>query len=69
MTYNTKKNPVKYILALPTWGQEYRRSEIEPIEKVNFDLGHPVLFMPCNVQKKLQWFPTVISKWFLWLKW
>ena len=40
---NLKKFIVlKRILALPTWGQECLRSETELIEKVNFDLGHPV---------------------------
>ena len=34
--------PLKHILALPTWGQKCLVSEIEQIEKVNFDLGHPV---------------------------
>ena len=41
---NSHKNPppLKHILALPTLGQECLRSETELIEKVNFDLGHPV---------------------------
>ena len=30
-------------MALPTWGQKCLVSEIEQIEKVNFDLGHPVI--------------------------
>ena len=38
-----KPPPLKHILALPTWSQECLRSETELIEKVNFDLGHPVL--------------------------
>ena len=29
-------------MALPSLGQECLRSETELIEKVNFDLGHPV---------------------------
>ena len=37
-----KPPPLKHILALPTLGQECLRSETELIEKVNFDLGHPV---------------------------
>ena len=37
-----KPPPLKHILALPTWGQECLRLETELIEKVNFDLGHPV---------------------------
>ena len=42
--YNFLKKPpsLKHILALPTWGQKCLVSEIEQIEKVNFDLGHPV---------------------------
>ena len=37
-----KKNlHLSHILALPTWGQKCLVSEIEQIEKVNFDLGHP----------------------------
>ena len=38
-----KPPPLKHILALPTWSQKCLVSEIEQIEKVNFDLGHPVL--------------------------
>ena len=37
-----KPPPLKHILALTTWGQERPRSGTELIEKVNFDLGHPV---------------------------
>ena len=43
MNFYHKKPPLlKHILALLTWGQECLRSETERIEKVNFDLGHPV---------------------------
>ena len=38
-----KKLPfLKHILALPTWGQKSLISELQPFEKGNFDLGHPV---------------------------
>ena len=40
--FQKKPPPLKHILALPTWGQKCLVSEIEQIEKVNFDLGHPV---------------------------
>ena len=51
-----KPPPLKHILALPTLGQECLRSETELIEKVNFDLGHPV-FMK-NVFQKKRLFPA-----------
>ena len=41
--FSIKTPPLKHILALPTWGQKRLVSEIEKIEKVNFDLGHPVV--------------------------
>ena len=39
-----KKNlpPLKHILALSTWGQKSFVSELQPFEKGNFDLSHPV---------------------------
>ena len=40
--FSQKPPPLKHILALPTLGQECLRSGTELIEKVNFDLGHPV---------------------------
>ena len=46
--YNFSKKklpPLKHILALPTWGQKCLVSEIEQIEKANFDLGHPVAIL------------------------
>ena len=47
---NSHKNPLplKHILALPTWGPESLRSDTELIEKVNFDLGHPVVRFDVN---------------------
>ena len=44
MNFYHKKPPLlKHILALLTWGQECLHLDTELIEKVNFDLGHPVL--------------------------
>ena len=40
--FKKKPPPLKHILALPIWGQKCLVSEKEQIEKVNFDLGHPV---------------------------
>ena len=33
----------KHILALPTCGQKFILSELQPFEIANFDLGHPVV--------------------------
>ena len=46
-----KLPPLKPILALPTWGQKCFKSEAEPFEIPDFDLGHPVLSNPSNIQK------------------
>ena len=35
--------PPEHILALPIWGQKSLVSELQPFEKGNFDLGHPVI--------------------------
>ena len=43
-----KLPPLKPILALPTWGQEWILSEIWALKKGNFDLRHPVLDIQCN---------------------
>ena len=48
-----KPPPLKHILALPTLGQECLRSETELIEKVNFDLGHPVGIGRYSKKKRL----------------
>ena len=40
--FKKKLPPLKHILALPTWGQKSLISELQPFEKGNFDLGHPV---------------------------
>ena len=40
--FSKKPPPLKPLFSLPTWGQKFLFSEIEQIEKVNFDLGHPV---------------------------
>ena len=40
--FSKKLPPLKRILALPTWGQKSLISELQPFEKGNFDLGHPV---------------------------
>ena len=45
----------QHILALPTWGQKCLVSELQPLAKSNFDLGHPV-----EVQK-LRLFKTHFS--------
>ena len=45
-----KPPPLKHILALPILGQECLRSETELIEKINFDLGHPVCARFCLQQ-------------------
>ena len=37
-----KLSPLKCILALLTLGQKSLISELQPFEKGNFDLGHPV---------------------------
>ena len=44
-----KPPPLKHILALPILSQECLRSETELIEKVNFDLGHPVYWYYMNL--------------------
>ena len=49
--YHKKPPPLKHILALQTLGQECLHSDTELIEKVNFDLGHPV-----------RWFETILNE-------
>ena len=41
-------------MALPTWGQECLHTETELIEKVNFDLGHPVVIEEYDLIKRLE---------------
>ena len=53
--FQKKLPPLKHILALPTWGQESLVSELQPFEKGNFDLGHPVSYL-YNVITKINKF-------------
>ena len=53
--YHKKPPPLKHILALQTLGQECLHSDTELIEKVNFDLGHPVLTTVCSILKVLKY--------------
>ena len=40
--YHKKLPLLKHILALPTWGQKWTQTELQPFEIGNFDLGHPL---------------------------
>ena len=40
--YHKKLPLLKHILALPTWGQKWTQTELQPFEIGNFDLGHLV---------------------------
>ena len=41
-----KLPPLKPLLALQTWGQKCFNSEVEPFKITDFDLGHPVVYVP-----------------------